>query len=313
MIVTLELSDTRDSGVIWSERYEVPLEAIQQLRPAIVASVVAALEIRLPAHEARSALSREVDQLDAWSTYHLALRHMFRFNKCDNQRSLDLLERAVALQPEFARAHAALSFAHFQNAFLGYRPDVRGEAGAARRSAERSLEIDDLDPSSNAAMGRALWLTGDLDASLGWLDRAIQLSPNYAQGIYARAWTRTLLGEGGSGQEDADAAMALSPIDPLHYAMLATRGLAHLVRGETTEAAAWSERAASAPGAHVHIAVIAALCSMMDGNRRRAAFWAQRARERDPSVGQADFFRSFPFRDPLLRGRMADLLTALGL
>jgi hypothetical protein len=49
-------------------------------------------------------------------------------------------------------------------------------------------------------MGRAAWLTGDLEGALPWLDRAVELNPNYAQGKYSGAWTRTLLGEGGTGR-----------------------------------------------------------------------------------------------------------------
>ena len=81
-------------------------------------------------------------------------------------------------------------------------------------------------------MGRSFWLEGDLDTSLAWLERATAISPSYAQGIYARAWTHALSGRGGAGKEDADSAMALSPLDPLHYAMAATRALSHIVGGE---------------------------------------------------------------------------------
>ena len=38
-------------------------------------------------------------------------------------------------------------------------------------------------------MGRTYWLEGDLETSLSWLERATDISPHYAQGIYARAWT----------------------------------------------------------------------------------------------------------------------------
>jgi hypothetical protein len=44
-------------------------------------------------------------------------------------------------------------------------------------------------------MGRTFWLEGDLESSLTWLERATYISPNYAQGIYARAWTESLAGQ----------------------------------------------------------------------------------------------------------------------
>ena len=74
---------------------------------------------------------------------------------------------------------------------------------------------------------------GDLDGALPWLERATALSPSYAQGIYARAWTETLAGQAlEDGRGHVDLAMRLSPLDPLHYGMLGTRAFSHLMLGE---------------------------------------------------------------------------------
>src|SRR5262249_31990581 len=157
--------------------------------------------------------------LDAWSAYHLGLQHLYRFNRVDSAAAADLFERAVTLDPCLARAHAGLSFVHFQAAFLRYTDGVAAAYAAARRCAERGLELDPLDPFVNFLMGRTYWLEGDLDASLDWLERATRLSPNYAQGIYARGWTETLAGRALEGRQHVDLAMRLSPLDPLYYAM----------------------------------------------------------------------------------------------
>jgi TolB-like protein len=313
LVVSVELADTRDCGIVWSERYEAGADGIHDLRSRIVASLVAALEIRIPHHEAQAAKTRAPEQLDAWSNYHLGLQHMYRFNRKDNETAIAMFGRAAAQEPDFARAYGGLSFAHFQKAFLSYNPDFPAEAAAARRFAERAVEIDEHDPFANFALGRSLWLSGELETSLSWLDRAIALSPNYAQGIYSRAWTETLLGRGADGQGHVDQAIALSPIDPLHYAMLATRALSHLVRGEDAEAASWADSAARAPGAHVLIAVIAAACHAADGNLDKARPWVANVRRRSPSFTQADFFRSFPFGDLQAKARIAAGLTRLGI
>jgi DNA-binding winged helix-turn-helix (wHTH) protein/tetratricopeptide (TPR) repeat protein len=311
--VLLDLADTRSGGLVWCDRFALGSSTLPEMRAAIIASIVAALEIHIADHEARLARGNDPDTLDAWAHYHLGLRHMYRFNRYDNARALELLTRAVAQHPQFARGHAALSFTHFQNAFLGYVPDTAAERLEARRSAERALDIDQLDPSSNVAMGRSLWLSGELESSLVWLDRAVGLSPSYAQAIYARAWTETLSGDAAAGQRDADAAMALSPIDPLRYAMTGTRALSHLVRGEYAEAAPWADRAARDKGAHALMSVIAAACVALAGDEPRARFWAADVRRRNPALTQDDFFRSFPFADVSVRRTIAGALEPLGI
>ena len=60
---------------------------------------------------------------------------MFRFNREDNAAATALFERAVARDPGFARAHAGLSFLHFQTAFLRHTDDLAGEIALRPRAA----------------------------------------------------------------------------------------------------------------------------------------------------------------------------------
>ena len=191
--------------------------------------------------------------------FHLfGLQYMYRFTKDANATATALFERAVAQDPNFARAHAGLSFTHFQDAFVKYG-DVSGDAALlARRHAERSLEIDPFDPFGNLTMGRAHWLVGDMPGSIEWLDRATTLSPNYAQAFYSRGFADMVCCAAGSSRQNVDSSLILSPIDPLRYGMLGTRALTYIVDGNYEEAARWAEKAAHAPGAHHLIAMIAA-------------------------------------------------------
>ena len=238
---------------------------------------------------------------------------MYRFTRADTAIAIDLFRRAVAQDPGFTRAHGGLSFSHFQNAFLDYTGDVVGESVRARHHAERAVELDALDPFANLTMGRAHWLDGDVGGSVAWLDRAISLNPNYAHAIYSRGWADTVLCRSASGQSHCDDAMALSPIDPLHYAMLSTRALAHAIGGDYSAAAEWGERGAAAPGAHVMIVVCAAACLALSGDVDRARFWADTARRRHASVSRDDFFRCFPLSDEGARRQIATGLARAGI
>ena len=96
---------------------------------------------------------------------------------------------------------------------MRYSEDLAGEIALARRFALRGLELDPIDPFVNFTMGRTFWLEGDLESSLAWLERATSISPNYAQGIYARAWTESLRGAPSTARTHVDLAMRLSPLD----------------------------------------------------------------------------------------------------
>lgn len=312
LAVTVELADTAKGNLVWAERFAGRIDDVHRIRAEICAAVVAALEIRIPLHEATQARLTVSENLDAWGAYHLGLQHMYRFNPHDNAAAAALFERAVAQDPGFARAHAGLSFVHFQTAFLHHTSDVDGEIALARRFAERGVGLDPMDPFVNFVMGRSFWLHGDLDNSLGWLERSTAISPNYAQGVYARGWTESLAGRGLEARGHVDLAMRLSPLDPLYYAMIATRAFSHMVEGEDAEAAVWAERAAMAPGAHELIAMIALVAHALNGDPVRAAGWAADVRRRNPALTQADFFRSFPMKRAGPRARVAAVLAGIG-
>jgi DNA-binding winged helix-turn-helix (wHTH) protein/TolB-like protein len=307
--VIVELVDTFDGGVIWADRFTGSIDDTHAIRAEIRSRILAALEIRIPLHEAELARLAVPQDLDAWAAYHVGLQHMYRFNRIDNAAAAALFRRAIELNPRFPRAHAGLSFLHFQTAFLRHTNDMPGEIAASRREAERGLELDPLDPFVNFTMGRSFWLEGDLESSLVWLERATVISPNYAQGIYARAWTEALAGRIPEGRRHVDLAMRLSPLDPLYYAMLATRGLTHIALAEDAQAAEWAERAARSPGAHVLIAMIASVAHTLNDDPGRAAAWAANARERNPSLTRDDFFRAFPMRSDAMRSRVAGALA----
>jgi len=312
LVVIVELVDTGDGGVVWADRFAGRVDDVHAMREQIRSQVLVALEIQIPLHEACLARQAAVENLDAWSAYHLGLQHLYRFNRVDSAAAGALFERAATLDPAFARAHAGLSFVHFQAAFMHYTDDLAGAIGRARRFAERGIELDPLDPFCNFTMGRTYWLQGDLDSSLGWLERATSISPHYAQGIYARAWTEALAGRSQDGRKHVDLAMRLSPLDPLHYAMQATRAFTHMFEGEDAEAAHWAERGARSPGAHVLIAMIASAAHALKGDRERAEFWAANVRERNPQLTRDDFFRAFPMKADSVRARVDQALGQFG-
>jgi TolB-like protein len=312
LTASIELIDTRDSGVVWAEHFHGSIDDVHQVREQIRLRILAALEIQVPIHEAALARLTVTENLDAWSAYHLGLQHMYRFNRNDNTIAKSLFQQAVARDASFARAHAGLSFAHFQSAFMRYTEDRPGETALARRFATRGIELDPIDPFVNFTMGRTFWLEGDLESGLAWLERSTSISPNYAQGIYARSWTESLAGRALEARRLVDLAMRLSPLDPLYYAMLGTRAFTHMMLNEDIEAADWAERAARSPGAHVLIALIAAITNVLADNLVRATWWADNVRSRNPRLTRQDFFRAFPMKSEDTKMRVASALVRLG-
>ena len=124
LLVVVELVDTLDSRIVWADRFSGRIDDVHSMRDEIRARVLTALDLQIPMHEAALPRLAAPDDLDAWSAYHLGLQHIYRFNRTDNAAAAQLFQRAVTLDPRFARAHAGLSFVHFQTAFMHYANDI---------------------------------------------------------------------------------------------------------------------------------------------------------------------------------------------
>jgi TolB-like protein len=312
LAVGVELADTGSGAVIWGERLEGALDDVHRLRAEIVAGVTGNLEAQIQRNEALIAEGKPPENLDAWQAFHLGLKQVHLYTEAGTAAAEALFRRSVALEQGFARAHAGLSYTHFQNAFLRYRPDREAEIAASRRAAERGLEIDPLDPFCNFNMGRSFWITKDLDSALPWLERAVQVSPSFAQGIYSRSLIDTLAGRGGTGSETVELAMQLSPLDPLLHAMRGTKALALVTAGQEEAAAKWGSAAARTPRAHEIIDLIATAANALGGDAAMARHWAGSARRRKPEVSRTDFFDALPVQDPATRARIDAALAGLG-
>ena len=317
--LAVELADLDTGAVVWAERLESGAKDINELRADAVLQTVSALEFQISASEAAKAQYLHTEDLDVWSNYHLGLQHMYRFNERDNMLATRYLQEAVRLQPDFARAHAGISFAHFQTVFNRYKGvDIEECRNASIAGAERSVDLDGNDPLANFVMGRSFWLNGDVAGGQPWLERALTISSSFAHAHYAHGLGAVMLGDidesGGSGtHDDATSAIALSPLDPFMFGFFGVRALSFLRDGHFAQARHWANRAARQPNAIPAMDFIATAANGLAGNTDEARKWAQRARQRTNNASGADFFRALPFVEGPLRAGMESAFRNAGL
>jgi len=313
MSVTVELVHCESGQVIWADRFEGKSTHFFEMRQEMLNQIGSSLEIYITQREASIASRSSTRSLDAWAEYHLGLRHLFLFNESNNTAAKSCFERAIAKDPDFARALAGLSFARFQDAFVGYTPDTPSAVADARRFAEQAVELDPLDPFANLNLGRSFWLSGETGSGLGWLERAISLSPSFAQGHYSRAFAEAMQGRTQAALTHASAAIDLSPLDPLLYGMHGVRAIAKLRAGDFETAVREAASAAEAPGAHHLIHMIAAATHALAGDLAAARRYASQAQANGANTETQHFFKAFPFAEKDFREEFERGLMLAGL
>lgn len=292
--VSVELIETRSARVVWSEILNQKLDDAFKVLDEIGDRIVGSIAGEIETVERNRAILRPPNSLNAWEAHHRGLWHMYRFTAAENAQARHFFETALRLDPGFARAHAALSFTYFQEAFQGWGP--RAEAAErAYAAAGQSLLVDERDPAAHGAMGRALWLRGRNESAIEELERAIDLSPNFSLAHYTLAFVHAQAGDPAAAIAASDRARALSPFDPLLFAMLASRGIALARMGRYEESSEWAVKAAARPNAHVHIHAIAAYSLALAGSLTEARAHMARIHRMSPGYSVSDFLSAFQF------------------
>lgn len=306
--LTVELVEAETGAAVWSDVYDRRLDDVFAMQDELASRIAAALDAEIEAAEMRRALTAAPASLDAWSAYHRGLWHMFRFTHDDNETARGLFLHALRLDPLSARVHAGLSFTHFQDSFLHRTGNRKIEADRAYRFAEQGVTLDERDPTSHLALGRALWLLERQGDAVEELGIAVDLNPNFALGHYSLAFVQSQGGDAAAALRAADVAQRLSPFDPLLFGILGARALACLNLEEHAQAAVWGERAARRPNAHVHIHAIAAFSAALAERHEAARAYARRIKEAAPSYRCGDFLVAFR----TLRPPVAELIRRVG-
>ncbi|MDI3337966.1 winged helix-turn-helix domain-containing protein [Defluviimonas aestuarii] len=308
LAIFTELSDTRTGQVIWTERISGKIDDVYDMRARVARELVIALELRLPMHEADRLTHVPSENLDAWGHYHLGIRHLYRYNRADNQIAAGHFGRAIELDKGFARAYGGLSYTEFQNAFQHFGMDVDHHRRLTLNHAEEALKLDPLDPFCNLIYGRAKWLSGDAEDGLIWVDRSLELNPNYAFGYYNNATLNTVLCNSELADQNVDHALILSPLDPHLQSMFGTRALAAWIGDDPAAARRYAERALKSPNPHLYVFIIAAAIYAQRGEALKAQDCVDAIRAKQVPFGTKEFLTHFNLRRT---DKLSDLVSTL--
>ena len=111
--VTAQLIDVANGDHLWAERYDRDLEDIFAVQDEVTRTVVSTVAGRIDAVGHQRATRMSPDGLKAYDLFLRAKALVVRFTSKDNAEARDLLDRAIALDPANAQAHAQLCAAHY--------------------------------------------------------------------------------------------------------------------------------------------------------------------------------------------------------
>lgn len=245
--ISAQLIDAGTGSHLWAERYDRELEDIFAVQDEITGIIAATIEPELAAIESKRARKKPTENLGAWDCYHLALSHLYKFNKKDNAEAQRLFRRAIELDPEFSSAYSRLSYAIVMSAVYFDVEPTPGLLNDALRLAKKAAALDDQDALAHFAVGRAHLARSEYHLSVAELQTAIDLNPCLAQAHCGLGDALVYSGRAKDSVSHFAEAIRLSPHDPYRWGFLMYRSLAHLFLKEYEEAAEWAGKAVRVP------------------------------------------------------------------
>ncbi len=241
--ITGQLVEAANGAHLWADRFDGDLADIFELQDQITAQVIGAIAPRLELAEIERA-RRKTTNLDAYDYYLRAWAAIYRFSAEGSKEALSLLEKAIALDPEFALAYATQAVCYFMRRAFSWSVDPAHEAAEAGRTAWRAMELDSSDAQVLTFYAQTLiYNVGRLDEAVAFLDQAVSADPNYANAWMWRGSARAYLGDAERAIEDLQQALRLSPLDTTIWIAQTTMANAHFLRGRYGEALSWASMA----------------------------------------------------------------------
>lgn len=274
--ITAQLIDAATGAHLWADRYDRELTDIFAVQDDVTRRIVDALKVRLTAAEAARLGGGATHSVEAHDLYLRAralllgsVKDASVFREC-----VGLLRRAIALDPGYGDAHAALAMAYmhdFQNRWSD-TPD---------QSIRTAMELADMavakDPASAYGHYTAAIIAGflrDFARSEAEIDIALELGPNLALAVNAKGVGEVFAGRAEAGIPYIERAMRLDPGFAQQY--LHFLGLAHLLAGHyEAAAAAFRDRIAQVPDTDISRAYLASALGHLGDIEAARRVWAE--------------------------------------
>src|SRR5262249_31983125 len=215
--ITVQLIDTASDGHIWAERYDRKLDDIFAVQDEITRSIVATLPGRLEAAQQDQLVRMKPSSMAAYECALAAKVLHHKSTREDNVEARAMIERALALDADYAHAHAWRGCILGQSYSNGWANDPDETIKEVMSELDRAIALDDNDADVHRILAAIAIIRNDFTRARYHQDRALELNPNYDLVVVQLGELFTWLGQAEEGVEWVRKAMKLNPHHPARF------------------------------------------------------------------------------------------------
>jgi serine/threonine protein kinase/tetratricopeptide (TPR) repeat protein len=184
--VTPQLIRVSDDIHLWSDHFDAVLADIFDVQSTIAEKVAEALDITLLEPERHALATRPTKNMAAYQAYLLGVNRQWDINvsRENKQLAVEMLQRSVELDPDFAQAYAGLSEAHSFMYHLGF-DRTKDRLAMAKAAVDRAIELQPRLPEACLALGIYYYMGHrDYDRALEAFATVEKAHPNNTRAIH---------------------------------------------------------------------------------------------------------------------------------
>lgn len=306
--VTVQLIDAETDRHIWAERYDRELQDIFAIQDEMTRAIVATLPGRVEAATHDRTKRKTTDNLPAYECVLAAKLLHHRSTREDNTRAQMLLNRALAMDPNYAHAHAWKACVLGQCWIYGWCADRDATFEQVASELEIALALDDNDSDVHRILAALNLTRHDYEKATYHQERALALNPNYDLVVVQQGELLTWLGLPEEGIDWIRKAMRLNPYHPERF--WSHLGRAYYCAEKYAEAAEAFSRITRPD--YTHHAFLAATFAQMK-NAIAAGAHAAEVLKREPGFSVASYLATLHYKREIDRQRHEAGLIRAGL
>jgi adenylate cyclase len=215
--ITVQLIDAETDRHLWAERYDRELVDIFDIQDEVTSAIAATLPGRVEAASRDRAARKTPDGLAAWEWVLTAKLLHHRSQREANAQAQAMLDRAIALDPGYAHAHAWKACVLGQAWTSGWCEDPAPMQERIFAELQTALALDDNDSDVHRILAAIHLIRGTHDVAAYHQQRALSLNPNDDLVVVQQGELHTWMGEPERGIEWIQKAMRLNPYHPERF------------------------------------------------------------------------------------------------
>jgi adenylate cyclase len=296
---------------LWAERYDRDLKEIFALQDEIALKILKTVHEKLQSGVYMRILGKGAGNIEAFLKAIEARDHFYRTTKEDNAIARRLYEEAIALDPNYAYAHASLAWTHMADIWFGTSKSPKESVERAIELGQRAVALNESEAMGHSSLGYFYVFARQFDKAVAHAERGLALDSNSSAILFNSGAPLVYSGRPEEAIPLLQKAIRLNPFAPAIF--FDTLSIAYCMVGRFDEAVEQGKKGVEREPENQYTQITLASACISAGREEEAHAAAAEVLKINPMFSLEQLPKIIPFRDRSFMDRTIEDLRKAGL